>query len=313
MPASGDPSGERLSADDLGRLESYLRPRRALVDEALHRYLPKPARWPAKLHEVMCWSLFGSGKRLRPVLALAAFDAVGGNDDMAYDAILPAACAVEMIHTYSLIHDDLPAMDDDEMRRGRPTSHIRYGEALALLAGDALLTEAFRVALDPAHYCGHADAERIAAVGMALSLAAGMCGMVGGQSSDLGFEGPVSDEAELTFLHRRKTGELFRFAGFAGATLGGGSPEQVQSLSDYGEILGLAFQVQDDLLDASQDSGEDSTEEHTTPSFPALLGVDESRERARQLQRRAHEQLAGLGPRGDTLALLASFAVQRDH
>ncbi len=316
------PSEPTIAASDIGggidddgqeRLSTWLGERRALVDEALNRFLPPPARWPARLHEAMCWSLFGGGKRLRPLLTLAAFEAVGGRDDLSYDAVLPAACAVEMIHTYSLIHDDLPCMDDDDERRGRATCHIRYGEGLALLAGDALLTEAFRVALDPAHYCGLADPQRIASVAMRLAQAAGMSGMVGGQSSDLGFEGPVGNEAEVTFLHRRKTGELFSFALFAGATLGGGNPAQVQALSEYGEILGLAFQVADDLLDARQDEGERAPDADETPSFPALLGQEESWNKALELERRAHQQLQSLGERGELLALLVSFAVHRDH
>ncbi len=301
------------SDDQVQRLRSYLGERSALVDGALRQYLPQPERWPAKLHEAMCWSLFGGGKRLRPVLTLAAFEAVGGTEDLPYDAVLPAACAIEMVHTYSLIHDDLPAMDDDEERRGRPTCHIKFGEGMALLAGDALLTEAFRVVLDPANYCGHIDAETIVTVALRLSEAAGMRGMVGGQSLDLGFEGPIPDETTLTFLHRRKTGELFRFALFAGATLGGGNPQQVQALSEYGESLGLSFQVADDLLDASQDRGAPAAGLDATPSFPQLLGEAASRERALQLEQRAHEQLQSLGEHGDILALLASFAVHRDH
>ncbi len=295
------------------RLNAWLGDRRALVDEALTRFLPKPTRWPTKLHEAMSWSLFGGGKRLRPLLALAAFEAVGGREDRSYDAVLPAACAVEMIHTYSLIHDDLPCMDDDDERRGRPTCHVRYGEGLALLAGDALLTEAFRVALDPQNYRGLADSKDIASVAMRLAQAAGMSGMVGGQSSDLGFEGPIHEESEVTFLHRRKTGELFSFSLFAGATLGGGSPSQVQALSEYGETLGLAFQVADDLLDARQDQGERAPEADETPSFPALLGEEESWNRALELERRAHDQLQALGERGELLSLLVSFAVHRDH
>ena len=313
IPESGPTNSDGLSGTDLHRLESYLAQRRLLVDEALRRFLPKPQRWPARLHEAMSWALFGGGKRLRPVLSLAAFEAVGGKDDLSYDAVLPVACAVEMIHTYSLIHDDLPSMDDDKERRGRPTCHIRYGEGMALLAGDALLTEAFRVVLDPSHYRGLAESERIAAVAMRLSQAAGMQGMVGGQSLDLGFEGPITNEAELTFLHRRKTGELFSCSMFAGATLGGGNPEQVQALSDYGETLGLAFQVADDLLDARQDEGERAPDAEETPSFPGLLGVEQSWERVLQLERRAHEQIAGFGAQGEVLAMLASFAVHRDH
>ncbi|MBN95061.1 MAG: hypothetical protein CL928_13495 [Deltaproteobacteria bacterium] len=260
----------------------------------------------------MHWALFGGGKRLRPVLALAAFEAVDHHRDRPYEAVLPAACAVEMIHTYSLIHDDLPAMDDDDERRGRPTTHVRYGEDLAILAGDALLTEALRLVLDRDAYRGGADATRIIEVGRTLAEAAGWRGMVGGQSTDLGHEGAVDSEEALTFLHRRKTGELFRYAAMAGATLADGSPEEVEALAEYGETLGLAFQVVDDLLDDEQDR-RDGKPQAQEPSFPALLGLEESRRRAEQLHQRALSLLSPFGTSADPLRLLMTFAVERDH
>lgn len=294
------------------RLDAYLRDRRLLVDQALQRFLPAPERWPRKLHEAMHWSLFGGGKRLRPVLALAAFEAVDVHRERPYEAVLPAACAVEMLHTYSLIHDDLPAMDDDDERRGRPTTHVQYGEGLAILAGDALLTEAFRLVLDREGYRGAADTDRILEVGRALAEAAGWRGMVGGQSSDLGHESPVDSEEALTFLHRRKTGELFRYAAMAGATLADGSPEEVEALAEYGETLGLAFQVVDDLLDNEQDQ-RDGKLLSQEPSFPALLGTEESRRRAEQLHQRALGLLSSFGVSAEPLRLLMTFAVERDH
>ncbi len=300
-------------APDPKALDAYLKSRCVLVDQALREHFPPPERWPAKLHEACSWTLFGGGKRIRPVLALAAFECVGGSDDLPYDAVLPAACAVEMIHTYSLIHDDLPCMDDDAERRGRPTTHVQFGEALALLAGDALLTEAFRLVADQAAHRGFFDPARALSVTSALARAAGWQGMVGGQSIDLGFEGPVDDEDALAFLHRRKTGELFRFSLFAGATLGDGNEEQIRALADYGETLGLAFQVADDILDELQDTTERGAEAAETPSFTGLLGLEVSRERAESLAERALGHLADFGPAADPLRALAWYTVHRDH
>ena len=300
-------------APDIGALNAYLASRRGLVDQALKGFWAPPERWPKALHEGAAWSLFGGGKRLRPVLALAAFEAVGGADDLPYDAVMPAACAVEMVHTYSLIHDDLPCMDDDDERRGRPTTHVQFGEALALLAGDALLTQAFALICDRPAYRGAAGNDRIVDVAAALGRAAGWLGMVGGQSVDLGFEGPVDDEEALAFLHRRKTGELFRFACLAGATLGDGTHDQVRRLAEYGETLGLAFQIADDVLDDQQDQGERGDDAAETPSFTALLGAAAAMERAEALSQRALDLLADFGSRAEPLRSLAWYAVHRDH
>ena len=299
---------ERSEAEDLTH---YLGQRRVLVDEALHRFFPAPQRWPQQLHAAVSWALFGGGKRLRPVLTLAAFEAVGGNRDLPWDAVLPAACAVEMVHTYSLVHDDLPCMDDDSERRGRPTVHAKYGEALALLTGDALLTEAFTLVTNLEAYRGSASAEQVLEASRMLGRAAGWQGMVGGQSIDLGFEFPVEDETALTFLHRRKTGELFRFSTAVGALLGDGSPEQIRDLGECGELLGLAFQISDDLLDADEDETE--REASPTPSYPGLLGHEAAQERCSELLDRCLELLADYGEEAAALRRLAWFAVHRDH
>lgn len=298
---------------DLGAMNAWLASRRGLVDQALKGFWAPPERWPKALHGSAGWMLFGGGKRLRPALALAAFEAVGGADDLPYDAVMPAACAVEMVHTYSLIHDDLPCMDDDVERRGRPTTHVKYGEALALLAGDALLTQAFRLVCDRGAYKGAANSDRIVDVSAALGHAAGWLGMVGGQSIDLGFEGPVDDEEKLSFLHRRKTGELFRFSCFAGATLGDGTPDQVRALAEYGEILGLAFQIADDVLDDLQDQTERGDDASDTPSYTSLIGAEAAMERAIALKERALELVSGLGSKAEPLRSLAWYAVHRDH
>lgn len=307
------PSERTFTADDQARLQAYLGEKRHLVDAALETFLPAPARWPKTLHSAMSWSLFGGGKRIRPVLALAAFEAVGGHHDRPFEAVLPAACAVEMLHTYSLIHDDLPAMDDDDERRGRAANHIQFGEGAAILAGDALLTQAFRVALDPAGYSGTADSTLLTQVGMKLAHAGGWLGMVGGQSLDLGMETPVKTEADLAFLHRRKTGELFRFSTWCGALLGRAPESAVTALGDYGETLGLAFQVVDDVLDALEDQTERAEDAAETPSFPALIGIDASRRMAEELMERALELLAPFGDEADPLRRLAWFTVHRDH
>lgn len=294
-------------------LTSYLADRRAIVDVALHGFFPRPKRWPQRLYDASAWALFGGGKRLRPVLAVAAFEALGGGEDRPLDAILPAACAVEMVHAYSLVHDDLPCMDDDAERRGRPTVHVQFGEALALLAGDALLTEALRLVADRRAYRNSVPADEILDAAAALARASGWLGMVGGQSIDLGFEQPVLDEAALTFLHRRKTGELFRFATWAGGLLAGGTPSQVDALGEYGETLGLAFQISDDLLDELQDQTDRGTAASDTPSFPGLIGIEASRERAEALLERCNELLVGFDERAEPLRQLAWFAVHRDH
>jgi geranylgeranyl diphosphate synthase, type II len=305
--------GPELGAEDQRMLAHYLEVRRARVDQALERFFPSPVTWPKRLYEASAWPLFGGGKRLRPVLTVAAFEAVGGEERVPVEAALPAACALEMVHTYSLVHDDMPCMDDDDTRRGRPTVHVKFGEPMALLAGDALLTQAFALVLDPEAYDGLVSAEAMVLVGAALARAAGQHGMVGGQSSDLGLEGPVVDEEAVRFLHARKTGELFRFALFSGATLGGGSPEQVAALAAYGGTLGLAFQISDDVLDELEDQDERTEEVSPTPSFPALVGIDGSRERASGLLLRCLELLEPFDERADALRALAWFAVHRDH
>lgn len=298
----------------LAFLPGYLEGHRARIDEALEGFFPAPGRWPAKLHEACAWPLFGGGKRLRPVLTLAAFEAAGGlTRHSGHRPALPPACAVEMVHTYSLVHDDLPCMDDDDERRGRPTTHVRFGEALALLAGDALLTEAFSLVGRRDAYAGTLDDPAILDLSAALARAAGWLGMVGGQSFDLGFEGPVDTEEAVAFLHRRKTGELFRFSLFAGARAAGAPPDDIERLADYGELLGLAFQVADDVLDDDQDQTERGDEAGDTPSFVTLLGIDGARARAQELHDQARALLDGFGPAAEPLRHLAWYAVNRDR
>lgn len=281
---------------------------RILVEEQLDRYCQFSEDCPERLREAVRYSLFAGGKRLRPLLVLSAAQACGSIHEVA----LPAACAVEMIHTYSLIHDDLPAMDDDELRRGKPTCHIAFDEATAILAGDGLLTLAFETLtkLRPA--------EIAVACCRELAQAAGVCGMVGGQSDDLTAEHSDGTLNHLHNIHRRKTAALLVGSLRLGALTAQASSEQMGALSSYGEKLGLAFQIVDDLLDVKGDSstlgknpGQDST--HGKLTFPALLGEHESRQRAEELIKQAVETLASFGDDAETLRSLAWYVLDRNH
>ncbi|MBD3674112.1 MAG: polyprenyl synthetase family protein [Planctomycetaceae bacterium] len=283
---------------------------RADIDTALESYLDLGPNCPDKLREAMHYSLMAGGKRLRPILVLLACEACGGK---AVDA-LPAACAIEMIHTYSLIHDDLPAMDDDDLRRGKPTNHKQFGEALAILAGDALLTLAFQIMAQDVQ-----PQEVAAACCADLAAAAGATGMVAGQVVDLEAEDSgIKDVQHLEGIHRRKTGRLLSCALSLGARIAGADWEMRNHLVEYGKSVGLAFQIADDLLDISGDSeiiGKQTQKDadHGKLTYPSLLGVEESRDKAKQLIQDAHERLKPLGERGQRLAALADFIIARDH
>jgi geranylgeranyl diphosphate synthase type II len=292
-------------------LSGYLRERAHQVDAALDRWLPGEDLLPAVLHQAMRYSVFAGGKRLRPVLVLAACEAVGGD----VEDVLPAACALEMIHTYSLIHDDLPAMDDDDLRRGRPTNHKVYGEANAILAGDALLTEAFRLLADPRAGGACDPAVRLRVIEV-IARCAGSQGMVGGQVVDMASEGKTIDFATLQYIHTRKTGALFLASIQAGAWLGGGRDEQLAALTRYGETAGLAFQIADDILDIVGDQaaiGKDvgSDQARGKATYPALLGLNEARQHAEELRDRALAALEPLGPPAEPLRALARYIVDR--
>jgi geranylgeranyl diphosphate synthase type II len=270
----------------------------------------QPAGAAARLFEAMRYSLLAGGKRLRPIIALAACEAVGG----ASEAAMGLACALEMIHTYSMIHDDLPCMDDDDLRRGKPTNHKVYGEAIATLAGDALLTDAFGVLvrLTPASVPRGA---LVAVIGE-LSAAAGSAGMVAGQTVDLIDEGRAVSVAELEDLHAHKTGALFVAAAVGGGRLGGGSEMQVAALDRYARALGLAFQVIDDLLDVEGSAEQVGKRTHKDENrgkatYPALLGIEESRRLAERLRRKAVDALAGFDQGAEPLRRLANFVVER--
>ncbi len=280
-----------------------------VIESELARAVAESNGPASRLSEAMRYSLLGGGKRLRPIAAIAACEAVGGR----LEAALGYACAVEMIHTYSMIHDDLPCMDDDDLRRGRPTNHKVYGEAIATLAGDALLTDAFRVA---ARFASGSSPSVVLETLAELAEAAGSAGMVGGQVIDLLGEGKPIDLVELEHLHSLKTGALFVAAVRGGARLGGANPAQLAALTEYARALGLAFQVIDDLLDvesSAEQMGKRTQKDKARgkATYPAILGVAGSRELARGLERRALEALGAFDDRADALRRLAALAVER--
>ncbi len=285
------------------------------LERALAAWLPAPPECPARLHEAMQYSLLAGGKRMRPVLVLAAADAIGLGHPDARTLALPAACALEMIHTYSLVHDDLPAMDDDTLRRGRPTAHVVYGDALAILSGDGLLTEAFALLAREPSLDGPAIALRKLQTIQLVARSAGVWGMVGGQVLDLQWEGAArqdrveDDLVRLQDVHARKTGALIRAATGAGAIMAGGTPDQVAAIDAYATELGLCFQIIDDVLDVEGDAaslgkhaGKDQAAGKLT--YPALFGVEGSRQRAHACAARGHAALAQAGLTGHLPAIL---------
>ena len=318
MPSSSSDQGGNIAAQNESPgggganldIESYLKQRAEYVERALESAVAAHQEPGARLLEAMRYSLFAGGKRLRPILAIAACEAVGGGADDA----LGLACALEMIHTYSLIHDDLPCMDDDDLRRGRPTNHKVYGEAMATLAGDALLTDAFGVlACSPTN---RAPAQVVLNVVTELARAAGSPGMVIGQALDMLSEGKATDVATLEYLHARKTGALFLVAVRGGGLLGGGDSGQIDALTRYGRALGLAFQVIDDLLDvvaSTEQMGKRTHKDdaHGKATYPALMGVERSRAFAHELKYRALEALAPFDRRAEPLREIANFVVER--
>jgi len=276
---------------------AYIAERTPWVDEALDALLPPADAAPEELNKAMRHLVFPGGKRLRPALAYAGAEAAGGDPRRA----TPMAAAVELVHTYSLVHDDLPCMDDDDERRGRPTVHVVFGDAVAVLAGDALQACAFE-ALTTSEAHALAGAEAVAVAVGRLSRAIGAAGLVGGQVDDLAFEVGHTTEAAVVSIHRRKTGALIQAAVAGGGVMAGGSPGLVARLERYGEAVGVAFQVADDLLDADEDEG---------CSLLPLLGIEGARARAEQLLEAALDELEGLGERAEPLRELARFAVRR--
>jgi geranylgeranyl diphosphate synthase type II len=303
------------------RLTVFLDRMRPRVEAALDRFLPAPPACPPIVSEAMRYSLFAGGKRLRPILTLAAADAVAPGDG-SLEAALPAACAVEMIHTYSLIHDDLPAMDDDSLRRGRPTLHVVYGDGIAVLAGDGLQAEAFALAArEPAGEDPALIARKLRVVAL-LAEAAGATGMVGGQAIDLQAAGRVPtgrttlDADGLRAMHARKTGALIRVAAVSGAIIAGGSESAIAAVDRFATELGLAFQIVDDILDVEgsaaqlgKTAGKDAAA--SKPTYPALYGLEASRRLAAGCVERAQAALEGEKLGGGPLAGIAEWVVER--
>ena len=298
--------------EGLSMLERYLLSKKETVEEALERYLPDQENFPPVLFQALRYSVFAGGKRLRPILCIAAAEAVGGP----MKPVLPAACAIEFIHTYSLIHDDLPAMDNDDYRRGRLTNHKVFGEGMAILTGDALLTGAFDLLSGEEMAKGNTP-ERILAVIRELSVAAGFFGMVGGQVMDIRSEGKQVDLSTLYYIHTRKTGAMIKASVRTGAVLAGAPKEHLQALGNYGEHIGLAFQIADDILDVEgnreqfgKDTGVDSSRKKGT--FPSLIGVEASRDTARELVEQALDAISVFDEKADPLRWIAEFVIDRE-
>ncbi|MGE0449211.1 MAG: polyprenyl synthetase family protein [Vicinamibacterales bacterium] len=303
----------------------FLDEARTLIDGALDRLLPTPPDCPPLLAEAMRYSLCAGGKRLRPVLTLAAADAVARRTGVeALDLALPAACAVELIHTFSLIHDDLPAMDNDSLRRGRPTLHTVYGDGVAILAGDALQAEAFSlIAREPVTADPAIVSRKLTAVGV-LAVAAGAVGMVGGQTVDLQAAGQVAGHPltltpdSLRAMHLQKTGALVRASAVCGAVMAGGDARLVSAVSQWATEVGLAFQIVDDILDVEGDAaalgktpGKDAA--GAKPTYTSLFGVEEARAMAAQCRSRAHACLVGAGLMDSWLDDIAAWVIARRH
>jgi geranylgeranyl diphosphate synthase type II len=283
-----------------------------LIDKSLSQCIPGQDEEPSIIHKAMRYSVFAGGKRLRPVLFLAAVEAVGGDTD----SLLPVASALELIHTYSLIHDDLPAMDNDDFRRGKPTSHKKFGEAIAVLTGDALLTLAFELLTEVG------TGEKISITTLIkvikeISAAAGSKGMIGGQVVDLQSENKPITVDTLKYIHSHKTGALFTACVRSGALLGGGSSEQVSALTIYSDSLGLAFQITDDILDIVGDSeklgktaGSDERKKKST--YPAIYGLEKSRLLAKDVVNQAVLSLSMFGQEADILRYVANYLLYRE-
>jgi len=301
----------RADGDGMGMLDTYLKERKDIVDKALSEFLPDTGTYPPIIFEAVRYSVFAGGKRLRPLLCIAAAEAVGGDSAKA----LPAACALELIHTYSLIHDDLPAMDDDDYRRGQLTNHKVYGEGIAILAGDALLTEAF-------HLLSRADvmddvspATRLRVVNE-IAEAAGFFGMVAGQVVDLDSEGKETTTTTLEYIHSHKTEALITVSLRAGALLAGADDEALHAITEYGRKIGLAFQIADDILDIEssldvlgKETGSDENRKKVT--YPAIYGIGASRKKASECVEGALADLRSFNAKADPLRQIAQFIVER--
>lgn len=294
-------------------LKSYLSRGQRRIDGALAAYLAPPVSEPTRIAQAMGYSLMAGGKRLRPILCMAGAESAGGDPE----AVLPAACALEMIHTYSLIHDDLPAMDNDDLRRGKPTCHREFDEATAILAGDALLTLAFQILSDPSLPAGPGGFRWMEVIHR-IARAAGYQGLIEGQMQDLRAEGLGLEPHALEKMHSLKTGLLIETSVYCGALLGGADSRELRQLGLFGKKIGLAFQVMDDILNIEGDpavmgkaAGTDAV--HAKSTYPAVLGLQSSREMARTLIDSALHALDGFDNRSEPLRAIAAYIIERDR
>jgi geranylgeranyl diphosphate synthase type II len=292
-------------------IKSYLSSKKTIVDKALDALVPPATMFPTSVHEAMRYSLFAGGKRVRPILAIAAAEALGAKSS----GLLPLAGSLELIHTYSLIHDDLPAMDDDDLRRGRPTCRKVFGDATAILAGDGLLNMAFEVMSDPRRTKA-VPANRLIGIIKEISTASGVRGMVGGQVVDIESEGKDVDFPTLEYIHTHKTGALIRASVRIGALYARAGKRQFAALTRYGGLVGLAFQIADDILDITgkqeelgKDIGSDLKKGKKT--FPDLFGLEESRLRAKEVSDKAIQSLRDFDRKAEPLRELAKYIVRR--
>jgi geranylgeranyl diphosphate synthase type II len=289
-------------------LATFLAEKRVLVESRLRGILSSLPASSGVLKDAMGYSLFSDGKRIRPGLAIAACEAMGGDTE----TVLPFAAALEMIHTYSLIHDDLPCMDNDDLRRGKPTCHKMFGEAVALLAGDALLTEAFRVMTDPGE--SSAPSEVTQKVVYEIARAAGAAGMVAGQTVDVIYEGKKGTKSIVNLIHRNKTGALIRASVLAGALVGNANKKELKCFTMFGESIGLAFQIMDDLLDVEgteAEVGKKLKKDMEKQTYVRYYGIAASKARIDGLVNKAIASLRFLGPRADILVQVANFIGHR--
>ena len=292
-------------------LKGYLTDKKAIVDKALREYFPQPEGPASDVIRAMRYSLFAGGKRLRPILCMAGSEAVGGSGT----DVLPVACSLELIHTYSLIHDDLPAMDDDDLRRGKPTNHKVFGEAVAMLAGDGLLTEAFHL-ITAEELSDHIPPRAILKVIRMIARAAGYGGMVGGQVVDIQWEGKTADFPVVEYIHTHKTGAMITASVTSGAMLAGGDESQLQAITSYGEKIGLAFQIADDILDIVGDSeamgktaGAD--EQKGKMTYPSVLGLEKSKKMQSELVNSAVDSLKEFDRGAEPLRQIAQYIIER--
>ncbi|MDI7260814.1 MAG: polyprenyl synthetase family protein [Thermodesulfobacteriota bacterium] len=297
-------------------IQGYLREKKEVVDAVLEECFPNPGatdcetEYPSSLHKAIRHSLFSGGKRIRPILSIAAFEAVGGKGN----GILPFACGLEMIHTYSLIHDDLPAIDNDDYRRGKPTCHKVFGEAIGILAGDGLLTKAFELMTKQSS----GDPRVILDIVNEIARASGISGMVGGQIADIESEGKEVDFPTVEYIHTHKTGALILASVRTGVKFGEGNDETLKAFTRYGEKIGLAFQIVDDILNVEgktellgKNTGSDLFKKKAT--FPSLLGLEESKKKAKELMESAIDDLRPFGYGVEPLREIAKFIILREY